>query len=242
MTLFRFFTSFLSSAYSLHCVELSTHTMQLYRPSLPDAGYHSETFQDRVGQLGRLAAYIAFDSKIATQPRVEQARLRLESLNEWHRTLPPFMQLGRLNRADAHTIPWYTKRSLLQLHMLFLGLFNEPYRSCLADVGRSRLSDPSSESEDLESMKNIETQCVSAARQCARVVSLLQMDNLIRSHCWVSVYVDHDVHCSTSSDRVLVLDIPASLAALYSSSVLHKNYSCWMGKTSAKTYHLHLHT
>jgi len=99
------------------------------------------------------------------------------------------MQLSQLSLADPLTMNWHTKRSLLQLHILFLGLFIEPYRKCLTDLGRIRLSDTPCEPEDLELMKNIEEQCVLAARQSARVASLLQSDNLIRSHCWVSVYV-----------------------------------------------------
>jgi hypothetical protein len=99
------------------------------------------------------------------------------------------MQLSRLSLADPLTMNWYTKRSLLQLHILFLGLFVEPYRQCLVDLGRMRVSDISSEPEEFEIMKNIEEQCILAARQSARVASLLQSDNLIRSHCWVSVYV-----------------------------------------------------
>jgi hypothetical protein len=97
------------------------------------------------------------------------------------------MQLSRLSLADPLATTWYTKRSLLQLHILFLGLFIEPYRALLVDLGKSRLRDPASKLVNLEIMKNIEMQCVSAARQSARVASLLQIDNLIRSHCWVSV-------------------------------------------------------
>jgi hypothetical protein len=97
------------------------------------------------------------------------------------------MQLSRLSLADPLTMTWYTKRPLLQLHILFLGLFIEPYRICLVDLGKSRLGEFSSQSADLETMSIVEKQCVSAARQSARVASLLQVDNLIRSHCWVSV-------------------------------------------------------
>jgi hypothetical protein len=216
---------------TLFCSNLSTHTVQLYHPSPTDAVSPAESFQHRVGELGRLAAYITLDPEIATKPRVEQARLRLESLNEWHRTLPPTMQLRWLNHATS--VPWYTKRSLLQLHMLFLGLFNEPYRSCLADVGRSRLSETTSELETLDSMKVVEKECVIAARQCARVVSLLQTDNLIRSHCWVSMYVHHphlpSLPRQTKTNIQLIthcLGTRASPAAPSSSSAPHRNFSC----------------
>jgi hypothetical protein len=99
------------------------------------------------------------------------------------------MQLSRLSLADPFTLNWHTKRSLLQLHILFLGLFIEPYRNCLVDLGRIRLSDAPVEPQDLKVMKHIEEQCIMAARQSARVAALLQSDNLVRSHCWVSVYV-----------------------------------------------------
>ncbi|KAK7178536.1 hypothetical protein PSPO01_15411 [Paraphaeosphaeria sporulosa] len=98
------------------------------------------------------------------------------------------MQLSRLGLAFPLTMNLHTKRSLLRLHILFLGLFIEPYQDCLVDLGRVRLSNTPIESEDLKALKTVEAQCVLAARQSARVASLLQLDNLIRPHCWVSVY------------------------------------------------------
>jgi hypothetical protein len=101
------------------------------------------------------------------------------------------MQISRLNLTDSQDIKMYTKRSLLQLHMLFLGLFNEPYRSCLVDLGKCRLGECTSDPKHLHMMTDLESQCVSTAQQCARLVSLLQIDNLIRSHCWIALYVNH---------------------------------------------------
>jgi len=148
-------------------------------------------FQEHVGELGQLAAYIALDLKTAAQPKAAQARVHFESLSEWHRTLPPPMQLSRLSLADPLTVDWHTKRSLLQLHILFLGLFIEPYRDCLVDLGQFRMGKTSFEPGDLRGLKSVEEQCVLAARQSARVASLLQTNNLIRSHCWVSVYTSY---------------------------------------------------
>jgi hypothetical protein len=207
----------------------------LYQPSSPRAAYGSESLQERVGQLGQLAAYAALDLKTDAQPKAAQAQSHIESLNEWHRTLPPSMQLSRLSLADPLTIDWHSKRSLLQFHILFLGLFIEPYRKCLLDLAAFRLSSTSIRAEDLEALKTVEEQCVLAARQCARVVSLLQIDDSIRSHCWVSVYVNSNTNCFTSSDARLVLGIPASLVARYFCSALRKSYSSYWEKKSAKT-------
>jgi hypothetical protein len=115
----------------------------------------------------------------------------------------------------------------LQFHILFLGLFVEPYRKCLLDLAAFRLSSTSIRAEDLEALKTVEEQCVLAARQCARVVSLLQIDDSIRSRCWVSVYVNSNTNCFTSSDARLVLGIPASLVARYFYSALRKSYSSY---------------
>jgi hypothetical protein len=186
-----------SLALSHLCLELSTNTAQLYQPP-SHTDHRSRVISERVSELGRLAAYIALDLKTASQPKAVQARVHFRSLNEWHRTLPPPMQLSRLSLADPLTMNWHTKRSLLQLHILFLGLFIEPYRTCLIDLGRIRLNDTPCDPNDLEAMKNIEEQCVLAARQSARVASLLQSDNLIRPHCWVSVYVQFTSKCLTS--------------------------------------------
>jgi hypothetical protein len=145
-------------------------------------------FQDRLRELGQLAAYIALDLKDATKPKGEQARTHLDSLNKWHRTLPPPMQLSRLSLGNPFTMKSATKRSLLQSHILFLGIFIEPYRNCLVDLGNFRLSNAPIEGDDLEGLQYIEEQCVLAARQSARVASLLQFDSLVRAHCWISMY------------------------------------------------------
>jgi hypothetical protein len=82
-----------------------------------------------------------------------------------------------------------TKRALLQLHVLFLGLFIEPFRDCLVDLAKFRLGEAPIASENVDATHHVEEQCVLAARQSARVASLLLTDNLIRAHCWVSMYV-----------------------------------------------------
>jgi hypothetical protein len=207
----------------------------LYQPSSARAARGSESLQERVGQLGQLAAYVALDLKTDAQPKAAQAQSHFESLNEWHRTLPPPMQLSRLSLADPLTIDWYSKRSLLQFHILFLGLFIEPYRKCLLDLAAYRLSGTSIRSEDLETLRIVEEQCLLAARQSARVASLLQIDDSIRSRCWVSVYVNSHKNCSTSPDARLVLDIPASLVARYFCSALRRSYSSYLEKRSGKT-------
>jgi len=168
-------------------LETSTNAAQLYHSPRAHAEHPSGILQQRVVELGQLAAYVALDLNTASRPKAAQARVHLKSLTEWHHTLPPPIQLSRVSLANPFMVNWHTKRSLLQLHILFLGLFIEPYRDCLVDLGRFRLSHTPTESQDLEALRTVEEQCILAARQSARVVSLLQLDNLIRSHCWVSV-------------------------------------------------------
>jgi hypothetical protein len=149
------------------------------------------------------------------------------------------MQLSRLSLADPLNMTWHTKRPLLQLHILFLGLFIEPYRACLVDLAKARLDDHIGQSDGLESMKDIEEQCILAARQSARVASLLQIDNLIRSHCWVSVYVNpnRQSYLQALTQGLIVLGTQASPAARYFSSALRRNYYRSRETTRAKTYY-----
>jgi hypothetical protein len=168
----------------------STDTAQLYHSDPSDAEPERDAFHDSVGELGRLAAYISLDLKTSIQPKAALASAHLESLNEWHRTLPPPMQLSRLSLANPLSMNHNTKRSLLQLHILFLGLLVEPFRDHLLDAARFRLGETiSNDLRDVDTLAHVEEQCVLAARQSARVTSLLQIDGLIRSHCWVSMYV-----------------------------------------------------
>jgi hypothetical protein len=96
-------------------------------------------FHTHIGELGRLAAYIALDLKNPATTELRHVRGYLDTLDQWHRTLPPPMQLSRLNLADPIAETGHTKRALLQLHILFLGLFIEPFRTCLVDIGNIRL-------------------------------------------------------------------------------------------------------
>ena len=59
-----------------------------------------ESLHDHVGDLGKLAASIALDLKDLAIPaplELRSAEGYLDTLNQWHRTLPPPMQLSRLN-------------------------------------------------------------------------------------------------------------------------------------------------
>jgi hypothetical protein len=211
--------------------------MQLYQPPRSHTEEGLGVFHQRVGELGELAAYIALDLKTETQPRVAQAQHRFETLAEWHRNLPPPTRLSRLSVANPLSMSWSTKRSLLQLHILFLGLFIEPYRNYLVDLGKSRTGDVTIESEKLEAMKAIEEQCVLAARQSARVASLLQIDNLLRSRCWISVYVNHISRGSINSNEVHCVQVYLVhwLRHTAAERFTEITYALWRGKQSRFT-------
>ena len=143
--------------------------------------------QERIVDLGRLAAFIALDLKTQPRARVDQARGYLEAMYHWHATLPAPMQLNQLDLADPVAETGHTKRALLQMHILFLGLFIEPFRAALVDLGRTRLGQLTPQPGDMESMEYVEAQSILAARQTARIASLLQTNRWVRSHCWVAV-------------------------------------------------------
>jgi hypothetical protein len=213
--------------------------VQLYHAPPSQAESGRAVFQERVRELGQLGAYIALDLKTTAQPKAEQARTHLESLDKWHRTLPPPMQLSRLSLARPFSMNLSMKRSLLQIHILFLGIFSEPYRKCLVDLGNFRLSNASVEIDGLEDLTYLEEQCVLAARQSARVASLLQIDNLVRAHCWVSMCVSPQRNgCKAANAGSVIL---ASLAAQYSSSAPHRSCSGSTANKLAKTSLTHPH-
>jgi hypothetical protein len=159
---------------------------QLYNRGL-NLRPQGESVRERVCDLGRLATYIALDLRDPNQSTLQQAQKFMNTLNQWHRTLPLSMQLSRLNLEDPSADTGQARRALLQLHILFLGLFIEPFRSCLVDIGNVRLGEKISTPTDVETMEYVEKQSVLAARQSARVASILQINQLVRSHCWVAV-------------------------------------------------------
>jgi hypothetical protein len=101
--------------------------------------------------------------KAATQAKVAQAVTHFESLNEWHRPLPPPMQPSGIIPANPLAVKWHTKWSLLQLHILFLELCTEPYWDSLVDLGRFGFNNAPVVMEDFDTLKHVEEQCVLAA-------------------------------------------------------------------------------
>ncbi|KAF2843868.1 hypothetical protein T440DRAFT_523928 [Plenodomus tracheiphilus IPT5] len=57
-----------------HKSRITEQDLAFYRPSPSNAEYGRGALQEHVGELGRLAAYIAFDLKTANQPSVTQLR------------------------------------------------------------------------------------------------------------------------------------------------------------------------
>ncbi|CAG5137409.1 uncharacterized protein ALTATR162_LOCUS93 [Alternaria atra] len=123
------------------------------------------------------------------------------------------MQLSQLNLAKPFTIDSASKRSLLQFHVLFLGVFIEPHRNCLVDLGNFRINNKPLEIENLRDLEHLEELCILAARQSARVASLLQIDNLVRAHCWVSIYT------SFTSCAILLFGASQKLLRLYGEEI-----------------------
>ncbi|CAG5180806.1 uncharacterized protein ALTATR162_LOCUS9432 [Alternaria atra] len=201
-------------AYNTNLESRVTHEdLNLYHAPSSQAENEPATLHEHILKLGQLSAYIALDLKTAALLKSEQVRAHLGSLNEWHRKLPPPMQLSRLSLTSPFTTNLTTKRSLLQTHILFLGIFVEPYRKYLVDLGSFRLSNELVEFDGLEDLEHLEEQCILAARQSARVASLLQIDNLVRAHCWVSIYT------SFTSCAILLFSASQKLLGLYGEEV-----------------------
>ncbi|KAF2648357.1 hypothetical protein K491DRAFT_763129 [Lophiostoma macrostomum CBS 122681] len=162
------------------------HIPQSKHQSTPD------TYQARIFELGRLATYAALGSKKEVEgPPAMKERYYLESLMHWQRTLPPFMQLSHISLSAPLALSSDVKRSLLHLHILFLGLFIAPHKKCMLVLGQFRLGDIHISVEDLEALTSVESQCVLAARQSSRVASLVQFDNLVRAHSWILLYASY---------------------------------------------------
>ena len=80
------------------------------------------------------------------------------------------MQLSQLSLANPLAMNWHSKRSLLQLHTLFLGLLIEPYRYGLINLGRYRLNNNGATMalHDLEALENVEKEKVEAVERKER--------------------------------------------------------------------------
>ncbi|KAF2424432.1 hypothetical protein EJ08DRAFT_700788 [Tothia fuscella] len=228
-----------------HSSRVSEQDLNLYHTSTVYEKPTEGDLHQRVVELGQLAARIALDPRGDDSETLPQAQTRLKTLLQWHDTLPPEVQMSRLTLAEPNSITWYTRRSILQLHMLFLGLFSEPYRTCLMDLGKYRLGETSRKAHDVEIMTNIENQCVSSARQSARILSLLQSDNLIRSHCWVALYTSF-TGCSIllfSASQKLFLSHEGGISQdlIYASSQLNVLSLCSYGSRTARALYTTLH-
>jgi hypothetical protein len=148
----------------------------------------SDSLHYQTEELGQMSARMTLDMKDGKAPKREQVRAHTDVLNDWHRHLPPNMHLNQLNGHKSANFPYHMKRSLLQMHFLFLVQLIEPRRDLLISLAESRLQRPGQHFGNEDDIED-ERQCISAAQQGARTVSILQFDNMIRPRCWVCVYV-----------------------------------------------------
>ncbi|KAK7177929.1 hypothetical protein PSPO01_16022 [Paraphaeosphaeria sporulosa] len=179
--------------------QITIDDLILNRSFLPAAKSGAGIFHERMFELGRLVTYAAIDLNTWSKPKATHARRYLDTINRWHRVLPPPMQFSRLSRADLLTMERYTLRSALRMHMLFLAMFIEPYKQCLIDLGSFRLGEMPIEDEDLEALRSVEEQSVTAARQSARVAALLHTET------WFALTVGFLCTCTSSVSCAVLL-------------------------------------
>lgn len=141
---------------------------------------------ENVASLGDIATQISINRQVDLPISIEHVQFHMDALNLWHSSLPPEMQLSRL-RENESDVPPHVRRNLLHLHTMFLGLFTEPHRSLLVDLGHRRLSNKWEGLESPNTVLDFEAQCLSAARQGARITGLLHIDDMVRAHCWISM-------------------------------------------------------
>ncbi|OAA36667.1 nitrate assimilation regulatory protein nirA [Metarhizium rileyi] len=125
--------------------------------------------------------------KDLTSPAIESIR---KDLQGWYDELPETLRLGVISHEN---LPIGTKRSVLHLHMLYLGAIMLLYRRVATQFLRSYLAGGFSSSSNLhlhprEAFVQQSTEAILAARTSARTVKLLLEDDGVFKHCWLVIF------------------------------------------------------
>ncbi|EFY87103.1 putative nitrate assimilation regulatory protein nirA [Metarhizium acridum CQMa 102] len=153
-----------------------------------DADNITEVVQTEMARICLLKAEILrmhLVFKDLTIPAVETIRGDLQS---WYEELPESMRLG----APAHeNLPVGTKRSILHLHMLYLGAIMLLYRRVATQFLQSFAVGGLNGSLHLhprEAFVQQSAEAVLAASTSSRIVKLLLDDGGVFKHCWLVIF------------------------------------------------------
>ncbi|KAG8415917.1 hypothetical protein J3459_013976 [Metarhizium acridum] len=184
-----FFSSWLSSTLGY----ISGNTWSAEKRVLADLRFDdadniTEVVQTEMARICLLKAEILrmhLVFKDLTIPAVETIRGDLQS---WYEELPESMRLG----APAHeNLPVGTKRSILHLHMLYLGAIMLLYRRVATQFLQSFAVGGLNGSLHLhprEAFVQQSAEAVLAASTSSRIVKLLLDDGGVFKHCWLVIF------------------------------------------------------
>jgi hypothetical protein len=113
----------------------------------------------------------------------------IADLQRWYAELPEVLRIGYAGREDLNT---ETRRSILQIHLLYLGASMLLYRRIASKFAMPYCvrKDDDVRYETMEKLLNRHsTETVMAAHASARILKLLLDDNGVFKRCWLVMWV-----------------------------------------------------
>ncbi|KAF2841802.1 hypothetical protein M501DRAFT_1013192 [Patellaria atrata CBS 101060] len=184
-------------------------------------GYECSSIADMIHLHATKISIIS--SEIATIVSGDHSRsshdlvVMTEKLDKWQCELPPLMQLSRQTSAGGSGFSAHDDRSILFVHLLYLGAVVLLYRNLIvvrpqdgvegfenidgineySESLKSHLSD-----EDVQRYSGL---CMLAAQQMGRILSLLNIGGAMSRSCWIIIY------CAFSASVILLAFVTQKL-------------------------------
>ena len=114
-----------------------------------------------------------------------------KDLQTWYKDLPPPMRLDTISKDDRLALE--TKRTILHVHLLYLGAIMLLYRRIASQYLRFLNLEKERATWQMpvgEAVAEQSAEAVMAASTSARILKLLLLDDSVFRRCWLVMYVD----------------------------------------------------
>ena len=147
----------------------------------------TEQIQTHSYKVGQLSTQISQDVGNSIPPHIEVIKLHMQKCIDFNREMPPTMHLAALGSDNASYLSGIQRRSLLLVHLLYLGAVTLMHRRLLVYVAEGRL--PGNQNVVItEEIKGYHDYCLLTAQQAAGVAKVILDDGTLPKQCWVAVY------------------------------------------------------
>ncbi|KAJ9616918.1 hypothetical protein H2200_000638 [Cladophialophora chaetospira] len=144
--------------------------------------------QRQLSAVGLLMANILKDIYGSNRAGIfELVQRHMDNLQEWETSLPPEMKLVELKQEQGNVFNEPHRRSLILVHVMFLGARMLLQRKLLVTMAQERMNRRWTLDGSYEEGRAIERCCVAAAEECVTLLDVLGYTRHMFRRCWLCI-------------------------------------------------------